>query len=334
MNDLASAKNEDYDSPWKDVLRLFFPEFMQFFFTQVYDAIDWTRGFEFMDKEMQRLSAKASVGRRTVDKLAKVWLKSGGELRVLIHIEVQGQRETAFAQRMFVYNYRLFDRHKSPVASFVVFTDEDENWRPNEYRAEIFGTELSLKFSAVKLLDYRACLEELEQSDSPFAVVVLAQLAASETHGKAEKRFWKKLEIAKRLYARGYEQERVIALFEFLDSLLQLPDELDNDFYEKLDEQQEGRNMKYVSSIERIGIRKGLLEGKVEVTLLILSQRFGALDEAIDSHIRRLSLEHVEELSGQLLSFTSLTDLQSWLSSHPPSSPVNGNSMGLLELED
>ncbi|MEK7831615.1 MAG: hypothetical protein AAB401_11050, partial [Acidobacteriota bacterium] len=209
------GQNEDYDSPWKDVLTLFFPEFMQFFFPQVHDAIDWARGYEFLDKEMQRLSAKAAVGRRTVDKLARVWLKNGNELRVLIHIEVQGQREAEFPQRMFVYNYRLFDRHKSPVASFAVFTDEDQNWRPDEYRTEIFGTELSLKFTAVKLTDYRAHLAELEQSDNPFAVVVLSQLAASETHGDAEGRFWRKLEIAKRLYARGYERGRVIALFEF-----------------------------------------------------------------------------------------------------------------------
>ncbi|MGH9803522.1 MAG: Rpn family recombination-promoting nuclease/putative transposase [Blastocatellia bacterium] len=338
MNDSASARNEDYDSPWKDVLTLFFPEFMEFFFPQVYDAIGWSRGFEFLDKEMQRLSAKAAVGRRTVDKLARVWLKNGDELRVLIHIEVQGQRESAFPQRMFVYNYRLFDRHKSPVASFVIFTDEDSDWRPNEYRAEIFGTELSLKFTTVKLIDYRPRLQELEQSDNPFAVVVLAQLAASETHGNAEERFWKKLEIAKRLYVRGYKQQQVMALFEFLDSLLQLPDELDNEFYEKLDEQKGEEKMKYVSSIERIGIRKGVEigrgEGSVEIVLRILKRRFGALDETVESQIRTLSLWQVEELSDYLLEFASLADLQSWLSLHPPSMPVNGNANGSLELDN
>ena len=345
----SQSQSEDYDSPWKEVLTMFFPEFMEFFFPDVHAAIDWSRGYEFLDKEMQRLSAKASIGRRTVDKLARVWLKNGNELRVLIHVEVQGQREVEFPQRMFVYNYRLFDRHKSPIASFAVFTDEDTNWRPSEYRTEIFGTELSLKFAAVKLMDYRSRQAELEQSNNPFAVVVLSQLAASETHGDVEGRFWKKLEIAKQLYERGYERERVLGLLEFLDALLRLPDELDNDFYEKLDEQTEERKMKYVTSFERIGIRKGmekglekgmekgmekgLLEGKVEVILLLLTQRLGTLGEAVESHIRHLSLAEVEELSRQLLSFASLAELQSWLSSHPPSNPTNGTTNGSLDLE-
>jgi len=333
MNKPQPNQSEDYDSPWKEVLTLFFPEFMEFFFSDVHAAIDWSRGYEFLDKEMQRLSAKASIGRRTVDKLARVRLKNGNELRVLIHVEVQGQRETEFPQRMFVYNYRLFDRHKSPVASFAVFTDDDTNWRPSEYRTEIFGTELSLKFTIVKLTDYRSHQVELEQSNNPFAIVVLSQLAASETHGDVEGRFWKKLEIAKRLQARGYSQEKIIALFEFLDALLRLPDELDNDFYEKLDDETEGKKVKYVSSIERIGIRKGLLEGKVDVVLLILQQRFGSLSEAIQSHIRHLSLAEVEELSGQLLGLASLAELQSWLSSHPPSNPVNETTNGSLDLE-
>lgn len=341
MNKPQPNQSEDYDSPWKEVLTLFFPEFMEFFFPDVHAAIDWSRGFEFLDKEMQRLSAKAAVGRRTVDKLARIWLKNGAELRVLIHIEVQGQRETEFPQRMFVYNYRLFDRHKSPIASFAILTDEDTNWRPSEYRTEIFGTELRLKFTAVKLTDYRAHQAELERSNNPFGIVVLAQLAASQTHGDTEGRFWKKLEIAKLLYARGYQRERVMALLEFLDALLRLPDELDNAFSEKLEEHTEEHKMKYVTSFERIGIRKGMekgmeigkVEGKIEIILLLLKQRFGPLGDEIESHIRHFSATQLEELSVQLLSFASLAELQSWLSLHPPSNPVNGTTNGSLELE-
>ncbi|MGH9843032.1 MAG: hypothetical protein ACREEM_30200 [Blastocatellia bacterium] len=83
MANLQSLQIEDYDSPWKDVLSLFFPEFVAFFFPRVYEEIDWSRGFEFLDKEMQRLSAKASVGRRTVDKLVKVWLGTATRARPL-----------------------------------------------------------------------------------------------------------------------------------------------------------------------------------------------------------------------------------------------------------
>ncbi len=333
MAAVPAAPTEDYDSPWKDVLSLFFPEFMAFFFPQVHAEIDWSRGFEFLDKEMQRLSAKAAVGRRTVDKLVKVWLKNGQELCVLIHIEVQGQRETGFPQRIFVYQYRLFDRHKTPVASFVILTDDDPDWRPSEYRAEIFGTELTLKFPMVKLADFRAHLQELEQSDDPFAMVVLAQLAASETHGDPAGRFWKKLEISKRLYAKGYDERRVIALFDFLDSLLRLPDEMDETFHDKLSEFKEEQEMKYVNSIERIGIRKGIEQGSREIVLRILRNRYGSLDETAETQVRGLSLKQLEALTDALPDLASPADLQMWLL-HRSSLPTTDETInGSLELE-
>ncbi|MGH9836138.1 MAG: hypothetical protein ACRD9Y_24200 [Blastocatellia bacterium] len=104
---------------------------MKLFFPFAHAQIDWPRGFEFLDKELQKITADAAVGRRVVDKLVKVWLKTGQELCVLIHIEVQGTHETGFELRLYVYNFRIYDRFKAQVATFVILTDEDKNWRPN-----------------------------------------------------------------------------------------------------------------------------------------------------------------------------------------------------------
>ncbi len=64
----------DYDSPWKEALDVYFQPFLAFFFPQVHADIDWGRGYELLDKELQAIVRKAIVGRRTVDKLIKVWL--------------------------------------------------------------------------------------------------------------------------------------------------------------------------------------------------------------------------------------------------------------------
>jgi hypothetical protein len=45
----------DYDGPWKEALRRFFPAFLAFFFAKVYADIDWRRKFEFLDKELQKI---------------------------------------------------------------------------------------------------------------------------------------------------------------------------------------------------------------------------------------------------------------------------------------
>ncbi len=41
----------------------------------------------------------------------------GKKAWVLLHVEVQGQKESDFNKRMFVYNFRIFDRCERKVAS-------------------------------------------------------------------------------------------------------------------------------------------------------------------------------------------------------------------------
>ncbi len=108
---MAKMEKHDHDSPWKDVLHRYFREFMAFFFPEAHDDIDWGRGYEFLDKEFQKIVRDAELGRRLLDKLVKVWRKDGEEAWVLAHIEIQGQEEEEFAKRIYTYNYRIFDRY-------------------------------------------------------------------------------------------------------------------------------------------------------------------------------------------------------------------------------
>ena len=114
----------DYDGVWKEALEQYFTEFMAFFFPQAHAEIDWAREYEFLDKELQQVARDAQLGQRRVDKLVKVWQKNGDEAWVLVHAEVQNQPDAGFAERMYVYNYRLFDRYHRRVASLAVLGDE------------------------------------------------------------------------------------------------------------------------------------------------------------------------------------------------------------------
>ena len=79
----------DYDSPWKEALDMYFQPFLALLFPEVYAQIDWSRGYESLDKEFQQVVREAEIGRRYVDKLVKVWMTNGEECWVLIHVEVQ-----------------------------------------------------------------------------------------------------------------------------------------------------------------------------------------------------------------------------------------------------
>lgn len=220
------TEQQDYDSPWKDILDLQFEEFMAFFFPDAHRHINWLAGFEFLDKELQKITSDAAVGRRMVDKLVKVFLKNGSEQWVLVHVEVQTQPAIGFPGRMFVYHYRLRDRFDARCATFGILADADPSWRPTEYRDELLGTELVMRFSTAKLIDYEVDLLALENESNPFAVVVMAHAAMRSTANDPETRLDWKFSLTRRLFERGYSRQQVVALYRFIDWVMLLPVEL------------------------------------------------------------------------------------------------------------
>src|ERR1700722_514259 len=158
----------DFDSPWKQSLEVYFRAFLALFFPHIHDDIDWSRGFEFLDKELQKIVPKAARGRLYVDKLVKVWRRNGDEAWVLIHIEVQTQRETNFPKRMYGYNTRIADRYNRTVVSLAVLADDDPTWRPDHYAEALWDWSANMGWPPVKLLDYTDRVEELEASKNPF----------------------------------------------------------------------------------------------------------------------------------------------------------------------
>ena len=53
-----------------------------------------------LDKELQPIVRQAKLGRRSVDKLVKVWLRDGEERWLRIHVEVQAWKGGDFPKRM------------------------------------------------------------------------------------------------------------------------------------------------------------------------------------------------------------------------------------------
>jgi hypothetical protein len=63
----------EYDSPWKNMLEIYFRDFISFFFCDLEPKIDWTKPIEFLDKELRQVTKDATIGRRLADALVKVY---------------------------------------------------------------------------------------------------------------------------------------------------------------------------------------------------------------------------------------------------------------------
>ena len=71
----------------------------------------------------------------------------------LCPLEVQGQYDAEFAERMFVYNYRLNDRYRQPVASLAALADDQPGWRPDHFSLEALGCKHQLHTATQDQLD-------------------------------------------------------------------------------------------------------------------------------------------------------------------------------------
>ncbi|HEY3282715.1 MAG TPA: hypothetical protein VGN26_10610 [Armatimonadota bacterium] len=288
-----ARRRADQDGAWKEVLDRYFREFLELLFPQAAQGIDWSHHYEPLDAELRRIARGTRRGRRSVDKLLKVWLLGGEEAWVLVHIEVQGRPDPTFPQRMYVYHYRIQDRYDRQVASLALLTDDSPLWRPGSFEYTVLGCTLSLSFPVAKLLDWEGRKEEPEASTNPFSLVLLAALEALRRRRPLEERYQGKLSLVRALFHRGYPRERIGELLRFLDWIVELPEPLEERLEAELVRLEQEDAVPYVTSFERVGYRRGrregLEEGAVtnarEAVIDALEARFGAVPPTIRDRV-------------------------------------------------
>ena len=59
----TQAMRNDFDSPWKEAISLHFQDFLEFFFPEIHVDVDWSKGHEFLESELQAISREAEHGR-------------------------------------------------------------------------------------------------------------------------------------------------------------------------------------------------------------------------------------------------------------------------------
>ena len=283
---MARRVLSDYDSPWKEALDVYFESFMQLCFPHIHKDIDWQRGYESLDVELREITRDAEIGNKVADKLVKVWLHSGEEVFVLIHVEIQTQYQKEFPKRMHVSNNRISDNYGREVVSLAVLGDDDPNWRPTRFAYSRWGFISGTKYLMVKLLDFQSRWSELERSLNPFAVVIMAHLSTLDTIGKPNQRFQSKLTLVRGLYERGYNKSEVLELFRLIQWMMVLPKPLAITFKQEFKRIQEEGQVPYITDIELDGMVKAsrgsvvtALETRFEVVPPQVSERLEIIED-------------------------------------------------------
>ncbi len=303
------TEEHDYDTPWKEVIESYLPEFIQFFFPEAFRDIDWEKGYEFLDKELQKISKDAKTGRRYVDKLVRVCLKNGEDTWAVIHADIQVGAETDFSERMYIYNYRLYDRYRRHAASFAVIGYAGRRKDTGKFERELWGCEVRFRFPVKKLGDYAKDTEALEQSGNPFAVVVLAHLKTKATAKDSRRRMREKITLIRHLYRKGFSKQDIINLFRFIDWMMFLPEKEDDLFWDQVSDLEKEEKMPYITSVERVGYKRG----ESDLIARLVAKKFSSDAARELSVLEKLSADDLLELGEELLDFESAEVLHKWI---------------------
>lgn len=118
------------------------------------------------------------------------------------------------------------------------------------------------------------------------------------------------------MYRKGYQWVEIINLFRFIDWIMTLPEDMDWQFLLEIARFEETEKMPYVTSVERIGMEKGMALGRQEgqqeglrVSIVqTLELRFGRVSPRIELFLQQVQdVDDLRELHKQAVLVPSLT---------------------------
>ena len=303
---LRRAEN---DMAWKQILAEYLKDFIEFFWPEAHVDIDWDQPYTPLEQEFNKIASNDQIGNKYVDKLFKVFLKNGQEQWCLLHLEIQHSKDLNFAKRMLIYFSRIFNQYGQRVASFALLADHDKSWRPEQFHDSIWGSTITRAFKTVKIIDYQGQEPELTKSNNPFALVVMAQLAALTTTPNQESRLISKTELIKFLFKHGWSNSQIKSLYVFLDAVLVLNEKLEVEYLNIVKQLEEANNMHITTTAERHGFKAGKQEGEAEFLAMQIKAKFKEIPAEYQDQINKADTTTLMQWGINVLNANSIADV-------------------------
>ena len=306
----------DHDRLFKELLSIFFSEFIELFLPDVAGYIE-RDSISFLNQEI--FTNITSGERREVDLLAQVRFR-GQETCFLIHVENQSYSQAGFERRMFHYFARLDEKYSLPIYPVVIFSfDTPQRLEPHRYQVEFHDRKV-LDFNYVVIQLNRLNWRDFLSSQNPVAAALMAKMKI-----QPEDRPKVKAECLRLLATLRVNSAKMQFISGFVDTYLRLNEAEEVTFEAELNrmglsEEEEAQIMEIVTSWMEKGIERGFQQGfqqalarEAALVLYQLNERFQGIPQSLEDEIRRLSIVEIELLGEALFKLASETDLRSWL---------------------
>ena len=205
------------DQLWKIAFRFMMPRFVEFFFPNKYDEVDWDKEILFLDKELHTIQTASRPKNRVADVLVMLHLKNGKPMYLFLHIEIQGYFDEFFAFRVHQMCYRIEDLLGSSPVMLSIFTDDDLNFHPKEYKSEIWGTSQRTIFNTYKVMKQHP--RKYRNTGNPVALIMEAVYYSTQIKKTTDQKVMKLfLPIVRKLLTSGYSKKEVQLVMSFIEA--------------------------------------------------------------------------------------------------------------------
>lgn len=155
-----------HDQLFKDLIHIFFKEFLEVFFPEVHHHIDFSSIKPLSEEVFTDLFEGES---RKADIVIETTLK-GKDTVIIVHVKPQSYGQPNFHERMYLYNSLLYNKYRKPILPIAVFS-YDAN------RTEL--SKFQIKFPFFHVLTFNFLMLELKKQ---IGGIIFNQIIQSQQH--------------------------------------------------------------------------------------------------------------------------------------------------------
>jgi len=257
-NQVICEKNKKYmkhDQSFKELIHHFFEEFLEAFFPEVHEHIDF-QSIKPMSEEM--FTNLLDGESRRADIIIEARLKDK-ETLIIIHVEPQSSHQSDFHERMYHYFSLLYNKYRKPILPIAVLSYDEKRTTKNQYSIE-FPFYRVLIFNFLKLELKQMNWKKYLQSNNPVAAALLSKMGYSD-----QEKIQVKREFLRMIVKMELTPAKMRIILGFFENYLILNEQEEEKLMMEIEQMDESKEIMHLPiSWEEKGKKEGRKAGRIE----------------------------------------------------------------------
>jgi predicted transposase/invertase (TIGR01784 family) len=296
FSDEQESSRVNHDQLFKELLTMFFFEFVDLFLPQMGEYLDRSE-ITFLPQEY--FTDNKTGSRRAIDVLVQVKFR-GQDTCFLIHVENQSYDQDEFDRRLFFYFAMLYKEYQLPVYPIAIFSFD--------YPLRVQSQQHQVNFPDLKVLEFNFASIQLNQlnwrdflqQQNPVAAALMAKMRIQK-----KDRPKVKAECLRLLVTLKLDPAKTQLISKFVDTYLDFDGAEEQQFQAEIDKMDLGQKeeiMEVMTSWEKKGMEKGIEKGvETERKTIALSLLRENLPLEMIARTTGLTIEQLQDLQAEVV---------------------------------